>query len=114
VAEYLLLLRGGDEVIADYTPSQFQEMMEQFFAWTDHLRAEGRLVVAHELASGGQTVRLRDGAIVVDGPYAETKEIVGGYYLITAADDEEAAAISQGCPILHHGGIVEVRATIVH
>jgi hypothetical protein len=109
MAEFMLLVRGGDEGTRDYTPEQYQQMMQRYFDWADKLRREGRHRGANELKAGGRTVRVRDGEIVVDGPYAETKEGVGGYFMIEAADEAEAAAIAKACPVLDHGGLVEVR-----
>ena len=53
---------------------------------------------------------MRNGQVrVVDGPYAEAKEVVGGYFLIEAADYDEAVEISKGCPHLKYGGRIELR-----
>jgi hypothetical protein len=112
MAQFLLLMRGGDEAWSGYTPEQMEEVLGRYFAWSDQLRREGRLISADELHPGGRTVRARDGRLVVDGPYAETKEGIGGYYLIRAADEAEAAEIAKGCPILGHGGFVDVRAIV--
>ncbi len=54
-------------------------------------------------------MRVRNGKVVLDGPYAEAKEIVGGYYLITAKDYDEACEVARGVPTLTYGGSVEVR-----
>jgi hypothetical protein len=51
---------------------------------------------------------------VVDGPYTETKEVIGGYFLIEAADESEAVEIAKACPGLTRGGVVEVRGIIDH
>jgi hypothetical protein len=110
----MLLIRGGDEAFAQFTPEQMEQTLGQYFAWSDRLRQEGRLVGADQLADGGRTVRARDGQLVIDGPYTETKDAVGGYYQIEAADEAEAAEIAKGCPVLNHGGLVEVRAIVQH
>ena len=109
MAKFLLLLRGGEDEWANYSPEQLQETMQRYYAWSAELRAKGRLHQADELKPGGKTVRARGGEMVIDGPYAETKEGVGGYYLIEAGDLDEAAQIAKGCPILLHNGLVEVR-----
>ena len=60
--------------------------------------------------SKGASVRLANGKITVtDGPYAEAKEVIGGYYLIAASDYAAAVKISEGCPHLKYGGRIEVR-----
>lgn len=114
MAQFMLLIRGGDEAFAQFTPEQMEQTLGQYFAWSDRLRQEGRLVGADQLADGGRTVRARDGQLVIDGPYTETKDAVGGYYQIEAADEAEAAEIAKGCPVLNHGGLVEVRAIVQH
>jgi hypothetical protein len=114
VAQFMLLIRGGDEAFAQFTPEQMQQTLGQYFAWSDRLRKEGRLVGADQLADGGRTVRARDGQLVIDGPFTETKDAVGGYYQIEAADEAEAAEIAKGCPVLNHGGLVEVRGIVQH
>lgn len=112
MAQFMLLIRGGDEAFAQFTPEQMEQTLGQYFAWSDQLRREGRMVSADQLAGGGRTVRARDGQLVIDGPYTETKDAVGGYYQIEAADEAEAAEIAKGCPVLGHGGLVEVRAIV--
>ncbi len=112
MSRYMLLLRNGNESDQELTPEQYQQLIQRYNDWTDRLRREGRLHGADELATGGLTVRARDGQPVVDGPYTETKEVVGGYYLIEAADEGEAAEIAKGCPIIEDGGLVEVRGIV--
>ena len=114
MAQFMLLIRGGDEAFAQFTPEQMEQTLGQYFAWSDRLRKEGRLVGADQLADGGRTVRARDGQLVIDGPFTETKDAVGGYYQVEAADEAEAAEIAKGCPVLNHGGLVEVRGVVQH
>ena len=73
------------------------------------LRGEGRYHGGDELKPGGATVRSRGGQPVIDGPYPEAKEAIGGYFLVEAADLAEAGRIATECPVLDHGGCVEVR-----
>jgi hypothetical protein len=114
VAQFMLLIRGGNEASSQFTPEQMEQALGKYFAWSDRLRKEGRLVGADELADGGRTVRVRDGQFVIDGPYTETKDAIGGYYQIEAADEAEAAEIAKDCPVLGHGGFVEVRGIVQH
>jgi hypothetical protein len=74
----MLLLRGGRESLGEYTPEQFQEMIQPYVDWSRRLREEGRLVSADELAKGVRTLRANSSGIVVDGPFTETKEDIGG------------------------------------
>lgn len=109
MAKFMLLLRGGEDGWNALTPEQMQAHMQKYYDWSVKLRDAGHMLGGDPLRAGGTTVRQRGGEAVVDGPFAETKESVGGYYLITAADLDEAAMIAKGCPILETGGLVEVR-----
>ncbi len=112
MAHFMFMLRGGDAEWNNYTPEQMQQEMQRYYDWGDQLRREGRYVGADQLKDGGSTVTMRGGSAVVDGPYTETKDAVGGYYHITAADLAEANEVAKGCPIILHGGIVEVREVV--
>jgi hypothetical protein len=109
VPKFLLLLRSDEQGWAQYSPEELQAAMQRYYTWSAELRGKGQLHHADELKSGGKTVRAHDGQMVIDGPYTETKESVGGYYLIEASDLDEAAQIAIGCPVLLHNGFVEVR-----
>ena len=109
MAKFMLLIRGGDDATRDYTPEQYQQVIQRYIDWSGRLRAEGRNHGADELKPGGVTVRARDGRPAIDGPYPETKEAIGGYFIISADDLSHAATIATACPVLGHGGCVEVR-----
>jgi hypothetical protein len=83
--------------------------MEKWVAWFKDLGAKGHLKdYGHPLEAVGRVVKGKQ-KIVNDGPYAEAKDVVGGYSVIEAKDLEHAVEISKGCPILEIGGSVEVR-----
>ena len=74
-----------------------------------HLRASGRL----QPTGTARTIRAERGkSLIIDGPFAETKEVLAGYYLVTCKDREEAVAIAARNPKLPHGGSIEVRPMI--
>ena len=78
-------------------------------AKSGHLRASGRL----QPTATARTVRDGGGkSLITDGPFAETKEVLAGYYLVTCKDRDEAVAIAARNPKLPHGGSIEVRALI--
>ncbi len=106
--EYLLLFRGGFERIVDQTPEEFSANMEQWKKWLTDLGKSGKVMAAQPLLPSGKHVVGRERA-VVDGPFAEGKEILGGYLLCKAETYDEAVAIANGCPVLDTGGVVEVR-----
>jgi hypothetical protein len=114
VAEFVLFVRGGDDHISELTPKEMQERLQRYIDWSAKLRAEGRNRGSNELAGAGVILRGAPPTTVVDGPYAEAKEGIGGYYIINAADEAEAIEIARECPALVHGGAVEVRAIIDH
>jgi hypothetical protein len=113
MAQYMLLLRGGGEFPV-HSPEEMQKVLEKYLGWADKLRKEGRHRGGEELKEGGRILSLKNGKFIVDGPYVEAKEIVGGYYLFEAPNIEEATEISKGCPHLSFGGSVEIREINPH
>lgn len=105
---YMLLLQGGNEEWASYTPDQAQGMMQKYFDWSRDIKEKGISISGEPLMPGGRHIVVRDGS-VVDGPYTETKESIGGYFVIKADDVDSATEIAKGCPALLHGGDVVVR-----
>ena len=103
-AEFLLLSRGQWD--ADKSPQAIQAAIDAFYVWYDRLVAEGRFRPGHRLATAGKRVSR---AGVVDGPFAEAKEVIGGYWIIVAADLAEAAAIAAQNPCLACGLTCDVR-----
>jgi hypothetical protein len=91
------------------TPERSRESMAKWRKWIDDMNAKGclkNLGLPLERTGGVLRGTNRD---VVDGPYAETKEVVGGFSVIEASDLKHAQEIASGCPILDGGGSVEVR-----
>ncbi len=108
--DYLLMLRDHECRWVQFSPDEMQRIIQKFAAWNDSLRRDERLLGAGKLSQDlGLTVRARGDELVVDGPFSEAKEAIGGYYCIRAESVEEAAALAKGCPILAYGGTVEVR-----
>lgn len=110
--QYLLLLHVEEAGWGRLTEAERTERTAEYMAFNDTLQAAGALVAGSRLApsSGARTVRTKGGrTVVMDGPFAETKEQVGGYYLIEAADLAAATAWAGRCPTVGHGA-VEVRA----
>lgn len=92
------------------TPEQMQSNIQQWMDWFGGIAAQGKIVNANRLSFEGKT--LRPNIIIPDGPYAEVKEIIGGYVVVKAANLDGAMKLAEGCPILNHGGHVEVRSII--
>ena len=111
MSEYVLLYRNTPEATdaAMGTPERARASMAKWRAWMDDMAAKGQLKnVGLPLEQPGRVVRAQRN--VTDGPYAETKEVVGGFSIIEARDLDHAAQIAAGCPILQGGGSVEIRA----
>jgi hypothetical protein len=110
--KFLLMIRG-EERWAQLSPAEMQATIEKYKAWAGKLHAEGRLVDAEGLTREGVLFRPEgDRLHVIDGPFAETKELVGGYYAYTAASLAEATEIANECPALGYGAEVELRAVM--
>lgn len=109
--EYLLLMRGGATWNNGLSPREVQEGLEAMMAWLEDLRARGLLTAGQPLAENGAVVHSAD-QVVMDGPFIESKEAVGGYLMLQAASLEEAMAAAQLCPVLKHGMIIEVRPIV--
>ena len=91
------------------TPQQMQEKMEKYLAWFKDMEARGHLAQFGQPLEPKTGRVVREGGNVSDGPYAETKDIVMGYSLITAKDLDEAVALTQDHPIFEEGGVIEIR-----
>jgi len=105
--DYLLLFRGGLH-FQTATEEEVQKAMKKWEGWMDELAKQGRLTGGKRLTPRG-TVLSGHQKQIIDGPYTEGKEIVGGYLGIKAENFEEAVQIARGCPIFDYGGIAEVR-----
>ncbi len=106
MTEFTYLFRGRD---TSASPEQMQKTMEKWVAWFKDLGAKGHLKdPGHPLEHTGKVVKGQQ-KMVTDGPYAEAKDVVGGYTVVEAKDLDQALELSKGCPILEVGGSVEVR-----
>jgi hypothetical protein len=104
----MALIRGGDEQYAQLSPEDMQSHMQEWSAWMSGLAESGHDGSGEPLRSGGKLIR--DHAnIVTDGPYMEGKELVGGYVIIDADTEDEAVALTRGCPVFDMGGMIELR-----
>jgi len=107
---YLLIFRdASSDVYKSMSAEQRQQLLQQWNEWYDGLAAKGKVQHGHPLEPQGRVVSGSRGERVVDGPFAETTEAIGGYFLLTVADLEEATEIAQRCPSLAYGMVVEVR-----
>ena len=103
-SEFLLLSRGQWD--ADKSPEQIQQAIDAFYAWYEQRLADGSFRPGRRLATGAKRVS-REG--IVDGPFSEAKEVIGGYWFIVAGSLAEAAAIAAQNPCLVCGLSYEIR-----
>lgn len=104
--EFMLLFREGS--YDGVSPQEMQSIVEKYIAWARKLRELRLFKDGDELKPTGRVLRVQNGR-VVDGPFSETKEIVGGYMRIEARDYDHAVELSRECPGLAYGTAVEIR-----
>jgi len=108
MAKFLFIYRGGDCKMEDMSPEQMQQVMQVWNDWIQGGMEAGWLIDGGDaLMSGGQVVN--PDLTVTDGPFAEAKELVGGYSMVQADSIEAAAELAKTCPVPPNGGSVEVR-----
>jgi len=106
MSEFVFLYRGGERPTS---PELGQQVMQKWMEWFKGLAESGHVLDRGQpLERTGKVVEGKQG-IVTDGPFAETKDVVGGFSLIKADDIAQAAELAKGCPIFETGGRVEVR-----
>ncbi len=104
-SEYMLLFRGADWG-KDLSPEEVQKSLGEFMGWFERLKLEGKCKGGQPLERVGKVVTNKG---ISDGPFAESKEAVGGYFMLTVNTLEEAVAIAKQCPVLKYDMTVEVR-----
>ncbi len=109
--EYILFLYDNPADFANVTPDQMQSIVEEYSAWAQKLASEGKHTGGQKLRDeGGRIVTSApDGVTVTDGPYSETKEVIGGFMTIRASSYDEAVEIARTCPHVRYGAKIEVR-----
>lgn len=107
---YMLLFVGMDWH-KGLSPEQTQQVSEAWMAWFKRLNEQGKAVAGHPLGFEGKSVSGKN-RTVTDGPFAEAKEAIGGYFLLDVATMDEAVTIAQQCPGLPYGAKVEVRSVL--
>lgn len=107
MSEFMMIFRNEYNPTSMPSPEQMQASIKQWQDWIGGIAAQGKFISTNRLGFEGKT--LKPNNVIADGPYAEVKEIIGGYILVKAATIDEAIQLAHGCPILHIGGHVEVR-----
>src|SRR5262245_38390073 len=109
-AKFMFILHDVPGSYPRVSPEEMQRITEKYTAWSGKLRQAGKVAGSNKLMEEGGKILTRKGGElnVVDGPYSEAKEVVGGYFVVQAADYKEAIALARDCPHLEFGRI-EVR-----
>ena len=109
--KYMLLLHDDPSIFATLSPAEIQKVIEKYMSWGKRLREAGIITESAKLTDEpGRVVRGRGAEMrVTDGPYSETKEVLGGYYTILADSYQQAAERAADCPHLEYGGTIEIR-----
>jgi hypothetical protein len=111
---YLCLIYENEKAWETFPPAESEAVMNEYFQFTEDIRKNGKYVAGEALQPtvSATTVRVRNGKVsTTDGPFAETKEQLGGFYLIEAADLNDAIQVASRIPSARHGSI-EVRPVV--
>jgi hypothetical protein len=107
MAKFLFVYRSSSDAFAKMTPEETQKHLEAWGAWIGEALQKGWMLEPGDaLTPEGRVVKAK---VVTDGPFVESKEIVGGYSVVQADTIDAAAKLAKGCPGLDVGGTVEVR-----
>lgn len=104
-----MLLFRGNEWHKGLSPEEMQKISDQWMAWFERLKNTGKCVAGNPLEPEGKLVSGKSGSVIADGPFAESKEAIGGYFLLRVNSLDEAVAIARECPGLPYGAKIEVR-----
>ena len=107
--QYLFLVRGAGCDAGSLSPEQMQAQMREVYAWIEGLSQKGVMTAAQPLTPGGKVVSGKNGSVISDGIAAESKEAVGGFFIVNAATLDEAVRIARTCPSFNDGFRLEVR-----
>ncbi len=109
---FIMMLHEDPATFAGLSPEELQATIAEYMAWGQKMEATGRLRGGQKLKDeGGRRLTAKDGKLLVtDGPYAEAKDVIGGFFMIEAADYQEAESLIADCPHLRYG-VIELRET---
>ena len=104
--KYMFLFRGGDAARAAASPEEMQQHLQKWGAWFKGMG--DKFVSGEPLDFSGKVLR-GSKKTLSDGPFAEAKDLVGGYAVVKAKSVDDAVELARGCPIFEHDGVLEVR-----
>jgi hypothetical protein len=107
--KFMLIFHGGSDIAPEMrVPEALQAHMQKWFAWVDKLKKEGRYVGGEPLEPTGKFISGKN-KVMTDGPFAESKELVGGYFIVHAKDIDEAVKLCDDYPDFVFDGKIQVR-----
>ncbi len=107
--QYMFLVRGAACDAGSLSPEQMQTQMREVYAWIDGLTRKGVMTAAQPLTREGKILSGKNGSVISDGIAAESKEAVGGFFIVNASTMDEAVSIARTSPAFNHGARLEVR-----
>lgn len=109
--QYMMILHEQPADFSNMSPEQIESVIREYIDWSKGIEEKGKYVGGQKLKDdGGRHLSgFGDSFRFTDGPYAEAKEVIGGFFTISAADYDEAVKLSADCPHLNYGGRVELR-----
>ena len=110
--EFMMIFIGANYQALQLSPEESQLQMGKWFDWIGKLEAKGIYQGGKALTSAGKAISGPD-QVITDGPYAEMKELVGGYFIVKAESLDEAVSLAKDYPDFHLGGSVEIREVMV-
>ena len=115
MADYMLLLYDDNTAFDGLSPEAMQQIVARYGAWRDELAKRGQLAGGEKLTDGeGRVLRGSGDAMrVIDGPFSEAKEVIGGFFTVRAESYDQAVEIASACPHLDYG-TVEIREIEAH
>ena len=114
--KYLLLIYDNEQANMSKSSEEMGKKMDEWFTYTDDLQKSGRLLAGEALQPTMTATSVRAGnpaPLATDGPFAETKEQLGGFYMVEATDLDDAIEWSSKMPHIADGGTVEIRPIMV-
>ncbi|MDX2062856.1 MAG: YciI family protein [Bacteroidia bacterium] len=107
---FMILIQGGFAPLEGLPPEALQAHLHKWHAWTQHLIERGHYLAGDGLRNAGRRLEARAGEVTVtEGPFAESTELLGGFYILQCRDLDEATALAHQSPNFEFGGRVEVR-----
>ena len=107
--QLMFLVRGAGCDAGNLSPEQMQTQMREVYAWIDGLTRKGVMTAAQPLTREGKILSGKNGSVISDGIAAESKEAVGGFFIVNASTMDEAVSIARTSPAFNHGARLEVR-----